>query len=245
MENNCWGDWGDTGVHTMMEDEHTLTTIVKEMYPDLPYFMFGHSMGSFIARDYITKYGDELDGVTLCGTSGVFPGLEHSMEYIQKLLDDGKGQESDPDVGSVMMGWMFARCDEGVKLGNEWICHDQYVQHDHAEDPFDAFTKPTSNRSFMDFCKMIDVITGPEWAAKVPQDLPIYNIAGDQDPVGQYGAGVYQVSNWLTDAGCDVETLLYSGYRHEIHNYDDLKDDVEEGIIDFFGRCLFDVELEF
>ena len=160
-------------------------------------------------------------------------------------LDDGKGQESDPDVGSVMMGWMFARCDEGVKLGNEWICHDEYVQHDHAEDPFDAFTKPTSNRSFMDFCKMIDVITGPEWAAKVPQDLPIYNIAGDQDPVGQYGAGVYQVSNWLTDAGCDVETLLYSGYRHEIHNYDDLKDDVEEGIIDFFGRCLFDVELEF
>lgn len=47
------------------------------------------------------------------------------------------------------------------------------------------------------------------------------------------------------DAGCDVETLLYSGYRHEIHNYDDLKDDVEAGIIDFFGRCLFDVELEF
>ena len=85
---------------------------------------------------------------------------------------------------------------------------------------------------------MIEVITGPEWAAKVPKDLPIYNIAGDQDPVGQYGAGVYQVSNWLADAGCNVETMLYSGYRHEIHNYDNLKDLVEEGIIDFFFRCL-------
>ena len=49
---------------------------------------------------------------------------------------------------------------------------------------------------------------------------------------------MYQVSNWLADAGCNVETMLYSGYRHEIHNYDNLKDLVEEGIIDFFFRCL-------
>ena len=111
LENECWGDWGDKGPHTMMEDEHKLTELVKEMYPDLPYFMFGHSMGSFIARDYITKYGYELDGVTLCGTSGVFPGLDNSIAYLQKLVDDGNGLESDPDVGGVGMGWMFGRCD--------------------------------------------------------------------------------------------------------------------------------------
>ena len=245
LENECWGDWGDKGPHTMMEDEHKLTELVKEMYPDLPYFMFGHSMGSFIARDYITKYGYELDGVTLCGTSGVFPGLDNSIAYLQKLVDDGKGLESDPDVGGVVMGWMFGRCDEGVKLGNEWICHDEYVQVDHAEDPFDAFTRPVSNRSFLDFCKMIDLITGPEWAKKVPPELPVYNIAGDQDPVGQYGEGVYQVSNWMMAAGVSVETMLYSGYRHEIHNYDDLKDEVEEGIIEFFYSCILSGEVDF
>ena len=234
VENDCWGDWGEEGVHTMMEDEHSLTKLVKEKYPDLPYFMFGHSMGSFIARDYISKYGDELDAVCLCGTSGTFPGLEESIDYLQKLCDNGNAKGSDPDVGALVMGWMFARCTEGVKLGNEWICDDPWVQKDHAEDPFDAFTKPTSNRSFLDFCKMIDIITGPDWAAKVPKDLPIYNIGGDQDPVGQYGQGVYEVSNWLAAAGCDVNTQLYSGYRHEIHNYAELKDEVEDGIIDFF-----------
>ena len=238
MENDCWGDWGEMGPHTMMEDEHTLTKLVKDMYPDLPYFMFGHSMGSFIARDYITKYGDELDGVTLCGTSGTFPGLDNSIAYLQKLVDEGKGLESDPDVGAVVMGWMFARCEEGVTLGNEWICHDPYVQQDHAQDPFDAFTKPTSNRSFLDFCKMIEQITGPDWAAKVPQELPIYNIGGDQDPVGQYGQGVYEVSNWLAACGCDVKTQLYSGYRHEIHNYEDLKDEVEDGIVEFLFETI-------
>ena len=58
VENNTWGDWGDKGVHTMMEDEHKLKEVVESFYPDLPYFMFGHSMGSFIARDFIAKYGN-------------------------------------------------------------------------------------------------------------------------------------------------------------------------------------------
>ena len=85
---------------------------------------------------------------------------------------------------------------------------------------------------------MMDCITGPEWAEKVPAALPIYNIAGDQDPVGQFGTGVMQVANWLIDSGHHVETRLYPGYRHEIHNYRDLKDEVEEGIIDFMNRQL-------
>ena len=137
-----------------------------------------------------------------------------------------------------MMGWMFARCDEGVKLGNEWICHDEYVQKDHAADPFDAFTKPTNNRSMLFFCQMMDCIQGEEWAAKVPKDLPLYNIAGDQDPVGSWGEGVYQTAIWLAATGHDVTTKLYSGYRHEIHNYDDIKAEVEAGVIAFFDGVL-------
>ncbi len=69
-------------------------------------------------------------------------------------------------------------------------------------------------------------------------ELPIYNIGGDQDPVGQYGQGVYEVSNWLAAAGCDVQTQLYPGYRHEIHNYDELKEDVEDDIVSFFYETL-------
>lgn len=236
--NNTWGDWGHKGFRVMMEDEHTLTNLVKEKYPKLPYFLFGHSMGSFIARDYIASYGKELDGVTLCGTSGEFPMLKEGMDLLNKLVSEGHGDEGATDAAAVLLGWMFGRCPEGAKLGNEWICSDPYVQRDHAEDPFDAFTKPTTNLSFLYFCQMIEAITGPEWAEKVPKKLPVYNIAGDQDPVGQYGAGVYQVSNWLTDTGHNVRTKLYSGYRHEIHNYSDLKDEVEAGIVGFFKELL-------
>ena len=105
-------------------------------------------------------------------------------------------------------------------------------------DPLDAFSRPTSNRSFLYFCQMIDLITGPAWAEKVPKDLPVYNIAGGEDPVGQYGEGVKQVSAWLEESGHKVTTKIYDGYRHEIHNYNDLKDQVEQGILDFFQAAL-------
>ena len=135
MVNNVWGDWGDKGPHTMMEDEHTLKGIVCEKYPDLPYFLFGHSMGSFA----------------------------------------GHGEESDPSYTGELMGWMCERCGE-VSIGNEWICADPYVQRDHADDPFDAFTRPTSNRSVYDFIQMMLQIEGTKWAEKVPTDMPIYNM---------------------------------------------------------------------
>ena len=56
LENDTWGNWGDKGCHTMMEDEHRMKKIACEIYPNLPYFLYGHSMGSMIARDFMTKY---------------------------------------------------------------------------------------------------------------------------------------------------------------------------------------------
>lgn len=237
MVNNVWGDWGDKGCHTMMEDEHTLKKIVCEKYPNLPYFLFGHSMGSFITRDFIAKYGHELNGATICGTTGIFRGAKEVKEKLKEIIDAGHGEESDPNVVGSLMGWMCERCGE-VQIGNEWICHDPYVQKDHAQDPFDAFTRPTSNRSIYDFIQMMLTIEGTQWAKKVPKKLPIYNIAGDQDPVGEYGLGVCQVSNWLVETGHHVTTKLYSGYRHEIHNYAEIKNEVEAGIIEFMNSNL-------
>ena len=235
MENEIWGDWGDKGPHTMMEDEHTLKNLVCEKYPDLPYFIFGHSMGSFIVRDFISKYGEELDGAIICGTTGVFRGSHEAAELMKKACEEGKGMESSPELVGALLGWMCERI-PGATIGNEWICHDPAVQIDHANDPFDAFTKPTSNRSLYDFTQMMIQIEGTDWAQKVPKDLPIYNIAGDQDPVGEYGEGVYQVSNWLAKTGHEVKTMVYSGYRHEIHNYEDLRDEVEFGITEFMNE---------
>ncbi|NCC43012.1 MAG: alpha/beta hydrolase, partial [Clostridia bacterium] len=214
-----------------------LHNLVKIRYQGLPYFMFGHSMGSFIARDYAASYGNDLTGMTICGTTGVFRHAEETGKLIEQAIAEGKGKESDAEYTMKLMGWMCERCDE-VSIGNEWICSDPFVQRDHADDPFDAFTKPTSNQSVLYFIQMMEVITGTEWAKKVPESLPIYNIGGDQDPVGEYGKGIYEVSNWLSDTRHSVKTKVYSGYRHEIHNYSEIKHEVEQGIIEFMDQLL-------
>lgn len=237
--NDTWGNWGHKGCKTMVEDEHTFKQIVQEKYPNLPYFIYGHSMGSIILRQFMAKYGDELTGAIVCGTvsKGAVP-CEQGIELIKPLMEAGKGDESDPALLGNLLGGLFSRITEGVKIGNEWICHDPYVQIDHAQDPFDAFTKPTSNESLLQFIEMIYEVNSIEWAKKVPTTLPIYNIAGDEDPCGEFGEGVKEVSKWLEDTGHTVKTKLYEGYRHEIHNYADLKDEVEAGIIEFLNGVI-------
>lgn len=236
--NDTWGNWGHNGAQTMMEDEHRFKALVQEKYPDIPYFMFGHSMGSIITRQFIAKYGDELAGAVICGTVGpdAIP-CEEGIRQLKPLVEAGKGDEADPELLGALLGGLFARIEE-VKLGNEWICHDEYVQLDHANDPFDAFTRPTSNEALLQFIEMIDEVKGTEWAAKVPAALPLYNIAGDEDPCGSYGEGVKQVAGWLEETGHDIKTKLYEGYRHEIHNYNDIKDEVEAGIIEFMNEVI-------
>ncbi|MDD3205214.1 MAG: alpha/beta hydrolase [Lachnospiraceae bacterium] len=237
MLSDTWGDWGEKGCHTMMEDEETLRKLVQSKFPDLPYFLFGHSMGSFIVRDFATKYGKGLAGITICGTCGIFPHVDEVLPILEEAVANGAGNESDASYAGELMGWMNERCDE-VTIGNEWICHDAYVNRDHATDPFNAFTKPTNNRSLLYFTQMIDCLSGTEWAEKVPSDLPVYNIGGDQDPVGNYGKGIYETTNWLCDTGHSVKTKVYSGYRHEIHNYKEIREEVEQGILQFMNDIL-------
>lgn len=238
LENDTWGNWGSKGCQTMMEDEHILKQLVQEKYPDVPYFMFGHSMGSIICRQFLAKYGDELAGAIICGTVGpdAIP-CKKTIELLKPLVEAGKGAEADPNLLAGAMCGLFARIEEGVKIGNEWICHDPYVQIDHATDPFDAFTKPTSNEALLQFVEMIDEVNTPEWAEKVP-NIPLYNVAGAEDPCGSYGEGVKLVTKWLEDTGHDVTTVLYEGYRHEIHNYADLKDEMEAGLVTFLNGIL-------
>lgn len=234
FDSGNWSDWGDQGYLTMAEDEHTLRHLVQEKYPDIPYFMYGHSMGSMIARSYAATYGDGIQGLILCGTSGIFPNAKETVTKLKKLVDEGKGDTTDPALLGELLGWMTERI-ENPATPNDWISGDPDVVRDHANDPFNNFTTPPNIRSLYYFTLMMETIVGTQWAEKVPKTMPIYNIAGDQDPVGQYGEGVYAVTNWLTETGHKVKTKVYPGYRHEIHNYRDIRDEVEDRMIEFIN----------
>ena len=237
QDSGTWGDYGDKGYMTTTEDEHTLAELVKKDFPGLPLFVFGHSWGSMIARNYAAVYGESMAGLIICGTCGVMPVAAPMEKELSREVAEGRGSEVEVQYLGKLFAGMTDRI-ENVKTPNDWISGDPDVVADHAADPFNNFTRPPNKQAMYDLVHLIALITGTEWAKKVPASLPVYNIAGDQDPVGQYGEGVYAVSNWLSETGKKVKTKLYSGHRHEIHNDRDIREKVVDGIIGFVNSIL-------
>jgi alpha-beta hydrolase superfamily lysophospholipase len=235
---DTWGDYGGKGYITTTGDEKSLHDIVTRDFPGLPFVMFGHSWGSMIARSFAACYGSLLTGLVICGTCGVMEGMEPVAKELKALIDAGKGGERDPKfLGQIFAGWTSRY--ENPAGPSDWISGDPDVVADHAADPFNNLYNAPTNQANYDLADLVAHITGPGWAEKVPKTLPVYNIAGDQDPVGNYGEGVYGVSNWLAVTGHRrVQTKLYPGHRHEIHNDRDIREEVTDGIIAFINGIL-------
>jgi alpha-beta hydrolase superfamily lysophospholipase len=233
-DSNTFGDFGVKGYMTTTEDENKLRKIVQEEFTEIPYFMFGHSWGSMIARNYAANYGAGMAGLGICGTPGHMTYLDEVGGELKALVAAGKGNEIDPSFLMRIFAGTTDRITNPI-TPNDWISAYPDVVADHAADPFNNLLNPPNIQSLCDLTDIIAAITGTQWAQRVPKDLPIYNIAGDQDPIGNYGEGVYAVSNWLGETGHKkLTTKLYSGHRHEIHNDPDIRDEVEDGIIAFF-----------
>jgi alpha-beta hydrolase superfamily lysophospholipase len=237
-DSDTWGDYGSKGYLTTTEDEKTLHDLCAQSYPGLPYVMFGHSWGSMIARSFAARYGALLKALVICGTCGYMDTVSPAVEELRALVAAGRGSERDPQfVGRMFAGWT-SRYENSVSPA-DWISGDPDVVADHGADPFNNLHNSPTNQAHLDLAELVAAITGPQWAEKVPKGLPIYNIAGDQDPVGNYGEGVYAVSNWLANTGHRrVSTKIYPGHRHEIHNDRDIRDEVSAGIIAFINSVL-------
>ena len=233
---NTWGDYGYKGYATTTEDEKALHDLVAKRYPNLPYFMFGHSWGSMIARDFTVKHGDLLNGAVYCGTAAMRENTVPLNKQLKALVDSGHGSEVNPAFVEELLKGFTDRYDD-VKTPNDWIASDSNVVADHARDPLNNYYTMPNIQALYDFTQLWIDICNEDWAAKVP-NMPIYLISGDQDPLGNYGEGIYEIANWLSKTGKKVKTRVYSGYRHEIHNEPEIRDEVEAGIIQFITDLL-------
>lgn len=228
------GTSGADGYLTYLEDERSLHDMAVKDFPGLPYFMFGHSWGSMIARGYAARYGGDIKGLILCGVVSQMKGCEVMMhdEGFEAKITSGNGAEKGGD-------WM-ARLFEGMTdrfpgAGpNDWIANDAKIVADHAGDPFNCFD-PTVQLLY-DFMKLYKDIECEQWAQKVPSNIPVYMLSGDNDPCGNYGEGLYHVANLLINSGNPVEVHAYSGWRHEIHNEREIRDGVVDAVVEFIAK---------
>lgn len=203
----------------MVDDMHILTKIMKKKYPDLPYILFGHSMGSFCARNYAAKFGDELSGVIFCGT-GDFPQLISVAEGPVKALTENFGAATPATALShkfnVIMNRQFA---SGSRTDYDWLSKNPENVEKYICDPYCGFVMTYSLAR--DVLMLASECSTAQWPEQIPVGLPIMMISGARDPVGANGRAIISVCDKLMRAGHNPEVILYPDNRHEILNEDD------------------------
>lgn len=199
----------------LVDDLHTLNGILRKTYPRLPYVLFGHSMGSFLARAYMVTYSD-VDGVILCGTSaGNQPlGLAKALASMIAAL------RGDHHRSKLLRALSFAGYNKAFAAerdGNSWLSALPAVRARYRDDEKSGFLFTAT--AYRELFKLLAFVSSDDWAREVPLSLPVFLIAGDADPVGDNGEGVKEVYGRLEDHELnELKMKLYPGGRHEIHN---------------------------
>ena len=209
------------GWDAMVKDVHTLTERAKARWPGLPFFLLGHSMGSFLARTYLYTFPQEaLKGCILSGT-GWQPG---PVLAAGRLMTNLEIRRQGPDEASeklqTLMFGSYGKLFPGEESPHAWICSDPAVVAKYADDSLSGFIPGAGLVAAM--LEGIARNQKKENLSKMPKGLPVLFIAGTRDPVGNCGRGVRQSCEAFRSAGMkDVSLKLYEGDRHEVLNEKD------------------------
>ena len=224
-----WGYFGENdGWKIFVQDVEQLHQIMKVQYMDVPYFLMGHSMGSFVARAWLAMYGKGVDGAIIMGTAGANPALGVAKTLV-KTIRKSKGSRH---ISGLLTKLAFGSYNKRISPSRtpfDWLTRDGEIVDKYIADPACGFTFTAAG--YADLFNLIGYISTDSWYKLVPKNLPILFVAGAEDPVGAYGAGPAEVAEGLDNAGCkDVSLIMYEGMRHEILNefgkeavYEDLR----------------------
>lgn len=212
-----WGYFGEeNGWKIMVQDVEQLHGIMKVQYMDTPYFILGHSMGSFITRAWLAMYGTGVDGAIIMGTAGTNPALGVA-KFLCNTIRKSKGSRH---LSKLITTAAFGSYNKRIKPSRtpyDWLTRDNAIVDRYIEDPACGFTFTVAG--YADLFNVIGYVSDEKWYRHVPKEMPLLLVAGREDPVGSYGAGPAEVAEKLQTAGCsDVSLILYEDMRHEILN---------------------------
>ena len=200
-------------------DIHQVTAITKRIYPDLPYMIFGHSMGSYLVRKYLTIYSQDVDGAILCGTGSVPDPVCYTGMAVCYLLAMFRGWHYRSRlVKKGAFGKSYAKyCMDGSDPENSWLCRDSERVKKFYSDPLCGVDFTLNG--YLGLFTTVSYDNQEKYIKQIRKDLPVLLISGSEDPVGDAGIGVKRVYRQYKKAGLeDVTIRLYEGDRHELIN---------------------------
>ncbi len=205
------------GNRLLLEDLHAVTRWGKAL-PELqgaPWFLLGHSMGSFYARQYLCEYGGELAGAVIMGTGWQPRAAVLAGQALCHILAAVKGWHYRSKLVDGMAFGGYNRSFEPARTPRDWLNRDpKEVDRYQADSACGfCFTLNGYDSLFAGLARLCD----KKLLARVPKDLPLLFLAGADDPVGDRGRGVEKAARSLREAGVrEIEVKLYPGARHEL-----------------------------
>lgn len=207
----------DNGNKTVIEDMHKLNQILKNEYKDIPYFFLGHSMGSFLLRQYITIYNEKLQGAIIMGTGNQPYALLKSGIIITKLI-------------ALFKGWKYrSRFVDKLAIGNnnkkfepartsvDWLSRDENKVDEYKADKKIDFVFTLN--AYYNMFKGMECLYKVSNLRNMDKELPVIFLSGAKDPVGNFGKDVKKVYEDFKAVGMKyLDIKIYDDDRHEILN---------------------------
>ena len=206
------------GWFAAVADSYKLLEDTKQEFPQVPYILFGHSMGSFMARTILCKYPDSgIDAAIICGT-GWQPAF--ALPALAKVIDTIARKNGEEKPNETLQNMVFGSYNKKVEHPRtefDWLSRDKAQVDAYIAHPLCGFT--ASAGLLRDMMLGIAYIERSDSLNAMKKDLPVFFIAGGDDPVGSYGKGVRRAADAFKKAGMtDVSVRLYPLGRHEILN---------------------------
>lgn len=204
--------WG-----TAVCDMRRVYDAARVKYPAVPYFLLGHSMGSFLTRTFLIRYPNLLNGCIISGTgqqTGILLDIGRAAASVERRFYGPKKKSA--SLNLLCFG-AYNRRIQNHRTPCDWLTRDRDIVDKFIADDTCGFVP--SIGLFNDLLGGIKFVGSQKNINKMQKDLPILFISGTEDPVGDYGAALKKIINRFNKAGIsDVTLKMYEGARHEVLN---------------------------
>lgn len=235
-ERGVQGHFADAdGWQTVVRDLSVLNHLIRQQHPDTPIFLFGHSMGSYIAQAYLMQHSSSLLGAILCGSNYQPPGLYRSAALIARFERWRQGPLGRSALLEFLSFGSFNKAFKPNRSAFDWLSRDPDEVDRYIADPLCGFR--CSNQLWVDLLGGLENISTPKNLAQIANELPLLVIGGSQDPVSQ-GRRLEDLVKVMADAGNRrIRLKIYPDARHELLNEHN-RDEVVHYLIDWLDQTL-------
>jgi alpha-beta hydrolase superfamily lysophospholipase len=184
---------------------------------DVPFYLMGHSMGSFIVQSYLSVTHRKVDGLILSGSNFQPALLSRAAKVVAKIEQIRVGKTRSSALLQFLSFGSFNQAFKPNRTAFDWLTRDTIQVDKYVADPLCGFACSTG--LWYEFMSELIKLVKPETLKKIQTNLPILILGGSMDPVGMMGKGLPKLANAYKDAGQNTVTLkVYDNARHEILN---------------------------